>query len=380
MSNKRDYYEVLGVSKGADTTEIKKAYRKLALKYHPDKNEGDTAAEDKFKEAAEAYEILSNAEKKSRYDQFGHAGMGGASGFGGGGGGGMNMDDIFSQFGDIFGGGGGGGGGGFGGGGFGGARGGSRVIKGSNLRVKMKLTLQEIADGVQKKIKVNKLVNADGVTYKDCGTCNGTGRITRVSQTFLGAMQTQSTCNTCRGAGKMIDKKPKDADGQGLERKEEVVEIEIPAGVEEGMQLSVSGKGNAGPFDGIPGDLIVVIEELEDENLRRDGEHLHYDAYVNFVDAVLGQTIEIPTVSGKAKIKVDPGTQSGKVLRLKGKGLPMVQRYGQGDLFVHINVWTPKKVSKEEKEILEKLKESENFKPTPDHHDKGFFQRMKDMF
>ncbi len=372
MSNKRDYYEVLGVSKGADTAEIKKAYRKLALKYHPDKNEDDTAAEDKFKEAAEAYEILSNAEKKSRYDQFGHAGMGGASGFGGGGGG-MNMDDIFSQFGDIFGGGG-------GGGGFGGARGGSRVIKGSNLRVKMKLTLQEIAEGVQKKIKVNKLVNAHGVTYKDCGTCNGTGRITRVSQTFLGAMQTQSTCNVCRGAGKMIDKKPKEVDDQGLTRKEEVVEIEIPAGVEEGMQLSVSGKGNAGPFDGIPGDLIVVIEELEDENLRRDGEHLHYDAYVNFVDAVLGETIEIPTVSGKAKIKVDPGTQSGKVLRLKGKGLPMVQRYGQGDLFVHINVWTPKKVSNEEKEILEKLKESENFEPTPDYHDKGFFQRMKDMF
>lgn len=368
MSQKRDYYEILGLSKGASETEIKKAYRKLALKYHPDKNPDDASAEDKFKEAAEAYEILSNADKKSRYDQYGHAGMG--QGFGGGG---MNMDDIFSQFGDIFGGGG-------GGGGFGGARGGSRVIKGSNLRVKMKLTLQEIAEGVQKKIKVNKLVNAHGVTYKDCGTCNGTGRITRVSQTFLGAMQTQSTCNVCRGAGKMIDKKPKEVDDQGLTRKEEVVEIEIPAGVEEGMQLSVSGKGNAGPFDGIPGDLIVVIEELEDENLRRDGEHLHYDAYVNFVDAVLGETIEIPTVSGKAKIKVDPGTQSGKVLRLKGKGLPMVQRYGQGDLFVHINVWTPKKVSNEEKEILEKLKESENFEPTPDYHDKGFFQRMKDMF
>lgn len=376
MSDKRDYYEVLGVSKSASETEIKKAYRKLALKYHPDKNEGDSAAEDKFKEAAEAYEILSNGEKKSRYDQFGHAGMSGGGGFGGGGGG-MNMDDIFNQFGDIFGG---GGGGGFGGGGFGGSRGGSRVIKGSNLRVKMKLNLQEIAEGVQKKIKVNKLVNADGVTYKNCSTCNGTGRITRVSQTFLGAMQTQSACNTCRGAGKMIDKKPSDADAQGLTRQEEVVEIEIPAGVEEGMQLSVTGKGNAGPFDGIPGDLIVVIEEIEHEHLRRDGENVHYEAYVNFVDAVLGESIEIPTISGKAKIKVDPGTQSGKTLRLKGKGLPMVQRYGQGDLFVHINVWTPKKVSKEEKEILEKLKESENFIPSPDHHDKGFFQRMKDMF
>jgi molecular chaperone DnaJ len=293
---------------------------------------------------------------------------------GGGFGGGMNMDDIFSQFGDIF-------GGAFGGGsGFGGPRGGARVVKGSNLRVKMKLSLQEIAEGVQKKIKVNKLVNAPGVTYKDCSACNGTGRVTRVSQTFLGAMQTQSTCNVCRGAGKMIDKKPNDADAQGLKRQEEVVEIEIPAGVEEGMQLSVTGKGNAGPFNGIPGDLIVVIEEIEHEDLRRDGEHLHYDAYVNFVDAVMGHSIEIPTVSGKAKIKVEPGTQSGKVLRLKGKGLPHVQRYGQGDLFVHINVWTPKKVSKEEKEILEKLRGSDNFTPSPDHHDKGFFQRMKDMF
>lgn len=244
----------------------------------------------------------------------------------------------------------------------------------------MKLSFQEIAEGVQKKIKVNKLVNAPGVTYKDCSACNGTGRVTRVSQTFLGAMQTQSTCNVCRGAGKMIDKKPNDADAQGLKRQEEVVEIEIPAGVEEGMQLSVTGKGNAGPFNGIPGDLIVVIEEIEHEDLRRDGEHLHYDAYVNFVDAVMGHSIEIPTVSGKAKIKVEPGTQSGKVLRLKGKGLPHVQRYGQGDLFVHINVWTPKKVSKEEKEILEKLRGSDNFTPSPDHHDKGFFQRMKDMF
>jgi molecular chaperone DnaJ len=369
MSEKRDYYEVLGVAKSASASEIKKAYRKLALKYHPDKNEGDADAENKFKEAAEAYEVLSNSEKKSRYDQFGHAGMGGG-GFGGG----MNMDDIFSQFGDIF-------GGAFGGGGgFGGPRGGARVVKGSNLRVKMKLSLQEIAEGVQKKIKVNKLVNAPGVTYKDCSACNGTGRVTRVSQTFLGAMQTQSTCNVCRGAGKMIDKKPNDADAQGLKRQEEVVEIEIPAGVEEGMQLSVTGKGNAGPFNGIPGDLIVVIEEIEHEDLRRDGEHLHYDAYVNFVDAVMGHSIEIPTVSGKAKIKVEPGTQSGKVLRLKGKGLPHVQRYGQGDLFVHINVWTPKKVSKEEKEILEKLRSSDNFTPSPDHHDKGFFQRMKDMF
>ena len=370
--DKRDFYEVLGLAKNATEAEIKKAYRKMALKYHPDKNPGDKEAEDKFKEAAEAYEVLSDANKKARYDQYGHAGLGGNGGFSGGG---MNMDDIFSQFGDIF-------GGAFGGGGsFGGARGGGqRVVRGTNLRVKMKLTLEEIAEGVNKKIKVNKLVNADGVTYKTCSTCNGSGRITRVAQTFLGAMQTQSTCNACHGAGKMIDTKPADADAQGLKRQEEVIEIDIPAGVEEGMQLSVTGKGNAGPFNGIPGDLIVVIEEQEHEDLRRENEHLHYEAFVNFVDAVLGESIEIPTINGKAKIKVEPGTQSGKVLRLKGKGLPILQGYGSGDLFVHINVWTPKKVSKEERELLEKLKGSENFTPNPSRSERGFFQRMKDMF
>jgi molecular chaperone DnaJ len=285
----------------------------------------------------------------------------------------MNMDDIFSQFGDIF-------GSAFGGGSFGGSRGGSRAARGTNLRVKIKLTLEEVAEGVKKKIKVNKLVNAQGVTFKNCQTCNGTGRITRVQQTFIGAMQTQTTCHTCQGAGKMIDSKPADADAQGLKRQEEVIEIEIPAGVEEGMQLSVTGKGNAGPFNGIPGDLIVLIEETEHPELKRDGENLHYEAFVNFVDAVLGESIEVPTVSGKVKIKVDPGTQSGKVLRLKGKGLPHVQRYGQGDLFVHINIWTPQKISKEEREILEKLRESENFKPNPDKKDRNFFGRMKDMF
>ena len=363
MGKVHSHYDNLKVSRMAPQEVIRAAYKALSQKYHPDKNPGDAEAEGKFKDAAEAYEVLSDANKKARYDQYGHAGLGGNAGFGGG----MNMDDIFSQFGDIF-------GGAFGGGSFGGARGGGqRVVRGTNLRVKMKLTLEEIAEGVTKKIKVNKLVNADGVTYKTCSTCNGTGRITRVAQTFLGAMQTQSTCNICQGAGKMIDQKPADADNQGLKRQEEVIEIEIPAGVEEGMQLSVSGKGNAGPFNGIPGDLIVVIEEQQHEDLRRDGEHLHYEAFVNFVDAVLGETIEVPTVTGKAKIKVEPGTQSGKMLRLKGKGLPVLQGYGHGDLFVHINVWTPKKVSKDEKEILEKLKVSENFKPNPGQNEKGFF-------
>jgi molecular chaperone DnaJ len=244
----------------------------------------------------------------------------------------------------------------------------------------MKLTLEEIAAGVKKKIKVNKLVNAEGVTYKNCSTCNGTGRITRVSQTFLGAMQTQSACHVCQGAGKMIDKKPADSDAQGLKRQEEVIEIEIPAGVEEGMQLSVTGKGNAGPFNGVPGDLIVVIEEVEHEELRRDSENLHFDAIVSFIDAALGESIEVPTVSGKVKIKVDPGTQSGKVLRLKGKGLPVLQGYGTGDLFVHIHIWTPTKLSKEEREILEKMKDSENFKPGSESDQKGFFGRMKDIF
>ncbi len=367
MSQKRDYYEVLGVSKGATEAEIKKAYRKLALKHHPDKNPGDAAAEEKFKEAAEAYEVLSNPDKKARYDQFGHAGMG--QGFGGGG---MNMDDIFSQFGDIF-------GGAFGGS-FGGSRGGARVVKGSNLRVKMKLTLEDIANGVKKKIKVNKLVNAEGVTFKSCSKCNGTGRVTRMAQTFIGAMQTQSACNICQGAGKMIDKKPAGVDQNGLKRQEEVIEIEIPAGVEEGMQLNVRGKGNAGPFNGVPGDLMVVIEEIEHSELKRDGDNIHYEALVSFMDAVLGASIEVPTISGKVKIKVDPGTQSGKVLRLRGKGLSNVQGYGAGDMFVHINIWTPTKLTKSEKELVEKLKSSENFTPNPDQKDKGFFTKMRDMF
>lgn len=372
--SKRDYYEVLGVDKSSSEAEIKKAYRKMAIKFHPDKNPDDKSAEDKFKEAAEAYEILSNAEKKQRYDQFGHQGVGGAAG-GGFSGGGMNMDDIFSQFGDIFG----GGGGGFGGFGGGGGRG-RRVRRGSNLRVRVKLSLEDVAKGVEKKIKVTKLVNAEGVTTKTCSQCNGSGQVTRIANTILGQMQTSSPCNVCGGDGKMIDQKPADANADGLIKKEEVITIDIPAGVEDGMQLSVTGKGNAGPKDGIAGDLIVLIEETDHDTIKRDGTNLLYDLYLNFVDAAMGASMEIPTIDGKVKIKIEPGTQSGKVLRLKGKGIPNIQGYGKGDFLIYVNVWTPQKLSKDEKEILEKLKGSENFKPNPTSKDKGFFDRMKDYF
>ncbi len=375
--SKRDYYEILGVPKGASESEIKKAYRKKAIEFHPDKNPDDKVAEEKFKEAAEAYEVLSNPEKKQRYDQFGHAGMGGAAG-GGFGGGGMNMDDIFSQFGDIFGGAFGGGGGGFGG--FGGGGRGRRVRKGSNLRVRVKMSLEDIAKGVEKKIKVTKLVNAEGVTTKTCSQCNGSGQVTRIANTILGQMQTSSPCNVCGGDGKMIDKKPEGANAEGLIKKEEVITIDIPAGVEDGMQLSVTGKGNAGPKDGIAGDLIVLIEEEPHKTIKRDGMNLLYDLYLNFVDAAVGSSMEIKTIDGKVKIKIEPGTQSGKVLRLKGKGIPNIQGYGKGDFLIYVNVWTPRKLSKEEKVVLESLKDSENFKPNPTSKDKGFFDRMKDYF
>lgn len=375
--SKRDYYEILGVTKSSSEAEIKKAYRKMAIKYHPDKNPDDKAAEEKFKEAAEAYEVLSNPEKKQRYDQFGHQGVGGAAG-GGFGGGGMNMDDIFSQFGDIFGGAFGGGGGGFGG--FGGGGRGRRVRKGSNLRVRVKMTLEDIVNGVEKKIKVTKLVNAEGVTTKTCPQCGGSGQISRIANTILGQMQTSSPCTTCGGDGKIVDKKPADANSDGLIKKEEVITIDIPGGVEDGMQLSVSGKGNAGPKDGIAGDLIVVIEEIPHDTIKRDGTNLLYDLYLNFADAALGTDVEIQTISGKVKIKIETGTQSGKVLRLKGKGIPNIQGYGTGDFLIYVNVWTPQKLSKEEKTILEGLKKSENFKPNPTSKDKGFFDRMKDYF
>lgn len=376
---KRDYYEVLGVSSGASESEVKKAYRKLALKYHPDKNPDDPTAEDKFKEAAEAYDVLSSSEKKQRYDQYGHAGMGGAAGAGGFGGG-MNMDDIFSQFGDIF-------GGGFGGGGGGGRRS-RRVNRGSNLRVKVKLTLEDVANGVQKKIKVNKYISCDPCSgsgaengsYSNCGSCGGTGQVTRVQNTILGQMQTASTCPSCGGEGRSIDSKCKTCFGDGITRKDEVVTIDIPAGVEEGMQLSVSGKGNAGPRGGVPGDMLVVIEETPHEELVRDGQNLYYDLYINFADATLGTTVEIPTISSKAKIKIIEGTQSGKILRLKGKGLPGINSYGNGDLLVNINVWTPQELNKEEKSALESFRDSENFKPSPTGKEKSFFNRVREFF
>ncbi len=380
--SKRDYYEVLGVSKDASPEQIKKAYRQKALKYHPDKNPGDETAEANFKEAAEAYEVLSNPEKKSRYDQFGHAGMG--NNFGGGFGGGMSMEDIFSQFGDIFG----GAFGGFGGG-FGGQRTGRRVNKGNNLRIKVKLNLEEVLHGVEKKIKVNKYVGCkvcngsgakDGNAYHTCQTCNGMGRITRVTNTFLGQMQTTSTCPQCSGEGQVITDKCSACYGNGIVKDEEIISINIPAGVSEGMQLSLSGKGNAAPRGGIPGDLIVLVEELSHEKLIRDGQNLLLDHYISFPQATLGTSIEVPTLEGKARIKIEPGTQAGKVLRLKGKGLPSVNAYGRGDLLVNINIWTPQQLTSEEKETLEKMLHADNFKPKPRKNEKSFFERMKEVF
>lgn len=370
---KTDYYEILGISKSATADEIKKAYRKMAIKYHPDKNPDDKEAEAKFKEAAEAYEVLSNPEKKSRYDQFGHQAFEGAGGFGGGG---MNMDDIFSQFGDIFGSAFGGGFSGFGGG-FGG---GQRRVKGSNLRIRVKLTLEEIANGVEKKIKVKRKVQAPGVTYKTCTTCNGAGQVTRITNTILGRMQTATTCNTCGGAGQMLDKKPADADAQGLIFSEETVSIKIPAGVVDGMQLKVSGKGNEAPGNGISGDLLVAIEEAPHETLQREGDNLHYDLYISYPDAVLGASKDIDTVTGKVRIKVDAGVQSGKILRLKGKGIPSINGYGKGDLLVHVNVWTPKTLNKKQREFFESMREDEHFDPKPEVGDKSFFEKVKDMF
>lgn len=362
---KEDYYEILGVAKSASEAEIKKAYRKKAVQYHPDKNPGDAAAEERFKKAAEAYEVLSDPNKRARYDQYGHQAFEG--GFGGGG---MNMDDIFSQFGDIF-------GGAFGGG-FGG--GGRRTVKGGNLRVRIQLTLEEIAVGVEKKIKVKRKKLAKGTTYKTCPTCNGMGQVTRIQNTILGRMQTATTCSSCGGLGKIVDAKPTNSDGDGMITTEETVSIKIPAGVMDGMQLKVSGKGNDAPANGIPGDLLVAIEEIEHPSLQREGDNLHFDLYISFAEAVLGASKEIDTVTGKVRIKVDAGTQSGKTLRLRNKGIPSINGYGVGDLLVHINVWTPQTLTKEQREFFEKMSGDNHFQPNPEKEDRSFFEKVKDIF
>ena len=389
--SKRDFYEILGVSKSSSQDEIKKAYRKVAMQFHPDRNPGDKAAEEKFKEAAEAYEILSDADKRAQYDRFGHQAFSGGRGGGGGygGGAGMNMDDIFSQFGDIF---------GdespfgsfFGGGGrrsSGGGR--TRGTRGSNLRVKIKLNYEEIAKGAQKTIKVKKYVGCntcggsgakDKNSVQNCGTCGGSGQVRRVQNTFLGQMQTVTTCPTCNGEGSTVTHKCTACKGDGRVYGEETMTIDIPAGVQEGMQLSLGGKGNAGERGGSPGDLIVLVEEEVHPQLHRDGLNVAFDLHISIPDAVFGTQVEVPTIDGRAKIKIPPGTQSGKIFRLKGKGFPNVNSYEKGDQLIQINVWTPQHVSASEKEMLEKLQHSENFKPKPDKNDKSYFDKVREMF
>ena len=384
MAEKRDYYEVLGVSKSATPEELKKAYRKLALQYHPDRNPGNKEAEEKFKEAAEAYEVLSNPEKRQRYDQFGFAGMGGAGGYSGQG---MSMDDIFSQFGDLF--------ADFGlgsifGGGFGGGSrsGGTVRERGGNIRVKVKMNLQEIEKGAKKKIKVSKYVTCDhchGSGSEDgstdtCPTCKGRGQVVRTVNSIFGQMQTASTCPNCGGTGKVIKNKCTHCHGDGIVKGEEVIDIDIPAGVGEGMQLTLRGKGGAGPHNGINGDLYVLIEEEAHPELERDGSNLIYNLFISVPQAIIGTEAEVPTVSGKVRVKIAPGTQSGKILRLRGKGLPVVNGYGNGDLLVYVNVWIPKKVTKDEEKMLQGLANSESFKPAPNEDDRSFFKRLRDYF
>ncbi len=378
---KRDYYDILGVGKSSSADEVKKAYRKAAIQFHPDKNPGDKAAEEKFKEAAEAYEVLSNPEKKQKYDRFGHQG-GSASAAGGSGG--MNMDDIFSQFGDVF-------GeespfGSF----FGGSRGGSaRQKKGSDLRIKLKLNLEEVTNGVEKKIKVKRHVTCktcsgngskNGTSLQSCGTCSGTGQVKRVVSTMFGQMMSATTCPTCNGEGKIISQKCEVCSGEGRVINEEVISVKIPAGVADGMTLSMNGKGNVPQRGGYPGDLLIVVEEEENELLKRDGNNIIYDLHISFVDAALGCSVEVPTVDGKVRIKIDPGTQAGKILRLKDKGVKDINSYGKGDQLIYVNVWTPKTVSNDEKAMLEKLRTAPNFQPQPGKNDKSFFERMKEYF
>ena len=392
MAEKRDYYEVLGVDKSASADDIKKAYRKKAIQYHPDRNPGDKQAEEKFKEAAEAYEVLSNADKRARYDQYGFAGLEGAAGGGAGGFGGfsgsMSMDDIFSMFGDIFG----------GRGGFGGfsTSGGSsqqrRRYRGSDLRVKVKLSLKEVAEGVEKKFKLKKYVtcqccNGTGAEgsggTETCPTCHGTGTVTRTQQSFFGMVQTQTTCSQCNGEGKIIKNKCKECAGEGIVYGEEVVSVNIPRGVAEGMQVTINGKGNAGKHNGVPGDLLVIVEEEKHPDLIRDENDLIYNLLLSVPQAALGASVEIPTIDGKAKIKIEPGTQPGKVLRLRGKGLPNINNYGYssgtGDLLVNISVYIPETLTKEEKRALEKWKDSDNFKPNPSLKEK-IFNKFRNMF
>ena len=338
----------------------------MALQFHPDKNPGNKEAEEKFKEAAEAYEVLSDPQKKAKYDQFGHAGVGGA----GGGAHHMNMDDIFSQFGDIFG----GGFGGFGGGG------GRQQVKGSNLRVRIKLNLDEMVNGTQKTLNVKKMKLAEGATSKTCPTCNGSGVQMKVMNTMFGQMQTQTTCGTCQGIGKVADKIPAGANAQGLIKDDEEVTISIPAGARDGIQLNVRGKGNDAPFGGVPGDLLVIIEEEADATIKREGDNLHQELYISFAEAALGTKKEIPTVGGKVKITIDAGTQSGKILRLAGKGLPSIDSYGKGDMFIHINVWTPQKLTKDQKEFFEKQMNSGEMVAEPSGKEKTFFDKVKDLF
>lgn len=384
MSNKRDFYEILGVAKTATQEEIKKAYRKVAMQFHPDKNPGDKAAEEKFKEAAEAYEILSDADKRAQYDRFGHNAFGQGKGGGGGFHGGMNMNDIFSQFGDIF-----GGEGGFGSF-FGNPGGGSgQANRGSNLRVKIKMNFEEMAKGANKTIKIKKYVKCNscsGTGAKDknsvqtCSTCKGSGQVRKVQHTFLGQMQTVTTCSTCGGDGTTITAKCNSCKGEGRVFGEETINIDIPAGVHDGMQLSISNKGNAGERGGRHGDIIVVVEEEQHPQLQRDGLNVAFELHISFPEAVFGTQVEVPTIDGRAKIKIPPGTQSGKIFRLKGKGFPQINSYEKGDQLIHVNIWTPENVSSEEKNMLEKLAKSDNFKPKPERSEKSFFDKVREMF